>query len=551
MWPFSGCGEDACTAIDRNAITPSSVIAASPFTLIFAVSTLLAVRGLYPRLSLAAQDDERDGEEHVLPSHAPAELRQAHASHGAKSLGRRSVAWAFGVTVGLSVTMAVLIMSEVMGIMNGAGKVVALKLTVPSLLLCLVAVVPWLECRSVVRGLGWSLQKTSKGSVPRTAWLLQLILFAAWLFAFWKIGGAVPDGAMKRVGKKDDDDGWVEQLTRAWLERIGVVGIALMALLAGFASVSSPWHTFGEAARGQKPVSEGDVNRKQSGLDATREMLISKKHRMATLERKITEQEAAKAASGGGFVGKVMGSLRGASKEETEIKGLKVEIAGLETMEANLASTLALMRGRRKTTERASTAFGRVLLAPSYVFSAYCVYRVLATALTTLRRMSSPHASFAGSDPINRFLGLLARHWDPKLDQMAWARIISFALCGVILVASANSAVQTFHLFAKWMPGLLRHAQANLALMVGQVAATYVISASLLLRGQLPGEASSAVGAVLGGAMSPGFVDGWFETWFLAASGLTFLGLWLGRKMAGAGEDWDDYGMEEMGVKTH
>lgn len=558
MWPFSSCDDDGCSVVDINAITPASVLAASPFTLIFLVSTVLAIRHLYPRLSLAAQDDDRDGEDHVLPSHAPAELRQAHAAHGAKSITRRSVAWTFGATIGLAVTMGALLLSEILGMVEGPGRNVAMRLTVPCLLVLLVLVVPWLECQSLVRAAGWNLQRTAKGTVPRFAWMMQLCLFAAWLFAFWKVGGAVPAAIMERSShassSKATEETWSETLTRCCLERIGVVGIAIMALLAGFASVSSPWHTFNESnSKSRRPISEADVNRKQSGLDATREMLGSKKHRLQALERKISDPAYIAARTSGGIMGKVMGSIRGASSEETEIKSLKVEVSGLETMEANLASTLSLMKGRRAATERASTAFGRFLLIPSYLFSAYCVYRILATALTTLRRMSSPSASFAGSDPINRFLGLLARHWDPKLDQMAWARIISFALCGVILVASANSAVQTFHLFAKWTPGLLRHAQANLALAVGQIAATYVISSSLLLRSQLPGAASSAVGSVLREALSPSFVDGWFEGWFLSASVLTWLGLWFGRKMGALdGEDWDDYGGEEMGaMKMH
>lgn len=230
------------------------------------------------------------------------------------------------------------------------------------------------------------------------------------------------------------------------------------------------------------------------------------------------------------------------------MKGLRIEIAGLETMEANLASGLSLLKSHRAASARAGTIVGRLFLVPSYLFSFYCLYRIVATSLTTLRRASSPSTSFASSDPINRFLSLLARHWDPKLDQLAWARLISFALSGVILLASANSVVQTFHLFAKWTPGLLRQAQANLALVVGQIAATYVISSSLLLRSQLPTALGSAVGSVLRGALSPGFVDGWFEGWFLLGSLGTAIGIWVGRKLSGD-EEWDDFGMEEMGAK--
>ena len=532
-------------------LTLANILAASPFAAVFVTSSVLTVRHVYPRLSRAANDDARDGQDHVLPSHAPAGLRQMHAEHGAKSLRRRAVAWTFGATVGLATSLGMLILSEILEVFGRSGRTLALRFTVPALLLMLVVLVPWLECQSLVGAAGWTLGKNNKGRVPRFAWAMQMGLFAGWLFAFWKIGGAIPSvaGLANKSDTSKEGEGYTERLTKACLERIGVVGISLMALLAGFASVSSPWHTFGEVSeRRRKPVTEADVTRKEAGLEATSEMLLTKRHRLQLLERMVADPQYAASKSSGGFVGKMMGSLRGASSEETEIKSLRVEIAGLETMEANLSSNLILMKGRRKAADRASTTLGRFCLVPSYVFSAYCVYRILATALTTIRRASSPNASFSNSDPINRFLGLLALHWNPKLDQQAWARVISFALSGVILLASANSAIQTFHLFAKWMPGLLRHAQANLALVVGQVAATYMISASLLLRSQLPSEARSAVGGVLRGALSPAFVDGWFEGWFLLGSLVTAIGLWIARKVSGD-DDWDDYGSEEMGAK--
>ncbi|KPM35705.1 hypothetical protein AK830_g10854 [Neonectria ditissima] len=544
MWPFSKCGADACEAVNPRAITTSVVLAALPFLAVFAAVTLLVVRHVFPRLNRAAE--ARDGEDHVLPSHAPPALRAAHAEHGSKSWQRRGAAWTFGVTVGLAATLGALIMDEIMELANPTSRNLALRITVPALLFVLIVLVPWLECRSMVTSAGWSFQRTAKGRFPRIAWGLHAALFAGWLFAFWSVGRAVPNNAMRAMV---EETSFSEALTRGCLERIGVVGITLMALLSGFASVSSPWHTFADAsARRKRPVTEADVNRKQAGLDATNEMLTTKRHRLQFLERKAAERQGASSAKGSGLVGKVMGSLRGGSADETEMKSLRLEISGLETMEANLASGLSLLKGRRSATARASTALGRLLFVPSYLFSFYCLYRIVATSLTTLRRASSPSASFASSDPINRFLSLLARHWDPKLDQLAWARLISFALSGVILLASANSVVQTFHLFAKWTPGLLRQAQANLALVVGQIAATYVISSSLLLRSQLPTALGSAVGGVLRGALSPGFVDGWFEGWFLTGSLLTAVGIWIGRKLGGD-EDWDEYGMEEMGAK--
>ena len=443
-----------------------------------------------------------------------------------------------------------------------SARGLALGITVPMLLLLLVVVIPWLECRSLVSAAGWSFQRTARGKAPSAAWSAQMVLFGSWLFVFWAVGGAVPSTVSRtssrpRAHQPEREDSFGEILTRACLERVGVVGICLMALLAGFASVSSPWHTFSDATtRRRRPVTEADVNRKQAGLDATNEMLLTKRHRLQMLERKVSEPSSGVSKSG--FMGKMMGSIRGASGDEAEMKALRMEIGGLETMEANLSSNLALAKDHRDAAARASTAAGRVLLVPSYAFSCYCIYRILATAITTLRRASSsPTASsFSSSDPINRFLGLLVRHWNPNIDQIAWARTISFVLSGVMLLLSANSVVQTLHLFSRWAPAVLhRHAKSSLALAAGQVGATYVISSALLLRSHLPGQVSSAVGGALArGAplMSPAFADGWFEGWFLVGGCVTGLGIWVGRNVAGGLEGelfGDEYGMEEMGTK--
>lgn len=549
MWPFN-CGDDACTARDPNTLDSKALVALLPFAATFVVVNVLVVRHLFPRLS-RAHDEYRDGEDHYLPAHAPPALRQAHAEHGAKSWKRQGAALAFGTTIGLAVTLGLLILAEILEAVDPVAKNLALHVTVPSLLFLLIVLVPWLQCRAIVTSAGWTFQRTAKGSVSKVAWVLQFALFGAWLFTFWSVGNTVPESATKDLYERGLKRSYSETLTKECLERVGVVGICLMALLAGFASVSTPWHTFIDAStRKKRPVTDADVNRKQAGLEATNEMLLTKRHRLQQLERKASDPANASKSSTG-LVGKMVGTFRGISSDEAEMRALRVDISGLETMEATLASNLSLMQNHRAATVRASTTCGRIMILPSFAFAAYCVYRILATTLTTLRRIHSPSASFANSDPINRFLGLMARHWDPKLDQLAWARTISFALSGVILLASANSVVQTFHLFAKWTPGLLRHAQANLALTIGQITATYVISASLLLRSQLPAKAGGAVTGVLQGALSPTFVDHWFETWFLLGSVLTAVGIFMGRTLSrGFGEDdWDDYGVEEMGAK--
>lgn len=486
--------------------------------------------------------------------------------------------------------------------MKADARDAALRVVVPTLLFVLVLMIPFLEIQSVLAGSGLcSFQRSARGKVSRWAWTLQAVAFGIWLFVFWSVGKAVPSGsgssgsdavesflssrAAKSRGSFDATGmsigtrwneaggfgfvgGWtVDTLARACLERIGVIGISLMALLSGFASVSSPWHMWTDStARRKRPVTDADIARKQVGLEATGELLMTKRHRLRSLQRKLAAMTESNASAGGaqGVMGKIVGSLKGIGGgiggDAAEIKALQLEISGLETMEANLSSSLASLKNRQVAQARAGTALGRLLAVPAYVFSIYCVYRILATSLTSFRRLYYPaSASFSSSDPINRFLGLLAKHWDPKLDQIAWARQISFLLSGVILIASANAVVQTFHIFAKWAPGLLYQAQANLALLIGQITATYVISAGLLLRSNLPKDMGSAVGHALESALEPTFVDRWFEGWFLMSSAATAVGIWVGRRIHGPGgglggfgewgEEWDEFGGEEMGEK--
>ncbi|KAJ4378173.1 hypothetical protein N0V83_001006 [Neocucurbitaria cava] len=278
-------------------------------------------------------------------------------------------------------------------------------------------------------------------------------------------------------------------------------------------------------------VTESDIGRKQAGIQATNDMLLAKESRLRAVERKLSDNPQQ------GFMGRVVGTIRG-NPDVQERNTLHLEIQGLETMRHTLQNSLTVLQNRRQSQQRSHTAHGRLFNMVSYVFALYCAYRITATTFTTLRRFSSPNTSFSSSDPINNFLALLAKHWDPTIDRVAWSRTISFLLSGVMLLLSFNSVLQTFFLFARVVPGLLHHTKTNFALIISQIAATYVISSALLLRSNLPPEMKSKIGDALGAPLEPGFTERWFEGWFLTASAVTMMGLWVGKRLKG--NEWDD-----------
>lgn len=439
---------------------------------------------------------------------------------------RRTAALAFSTTIALATVLAELILCEISD-MLAAVRIGALKVTVPTLLFFLVVAIPFLEVQSLISSAGWDFGRSGKGRIPRVAWALQAVGFAAWLMGFWWLGRGLPGTYIYEMASQKG-----KTISEACLERVGVIGISLMALLSGFASVSSPWQDFGVQA---KPVTEADLARKQAGLDATNDMLGAKRSRLRALNRKMSD------APQPGFMGKVLGNIRG-NVDVQERQALQLEISGLETMAHGLSTSLSVFQARHATQTRSSNVSGRFLNLTSHIFSVYCIYRVFATLLTTIRRYHAPTTTFSSTDPINRILSLLAKHVDPSLDQLAWARQISFLLSGVILIASFNSVLQTFHLFSKIpvLSNMLYQAQANMALLVAQISATYVISSALLLRSNLPREVGSVISEALGSPLEPIFVDRWFEGWFLVASAGTAIGILLGRKLGVGSGEWDD-----------
>jgi len=542
------CEDEVCTASLSNrslSLQSAASVAFSslPFLITFVILTTVVLHKLFPLFSGLQQLSKPD--DHYLPSDVPHILRQPHANHGVKTLRRRVTALSFSITIALAAVLAELILCEISNTADPAARAVALQITIPTLLFLLIVLIPFLEIQSIVRGAGWDFSRSGKGKIPKLPWIFQLVAFGGWLTCFWWLGKDLP-GTWIRQNPTDPAYTYRKTLTDVCLDRIGIIGITLMALLSGFASVSSPWHSF--AAR-PRPVTESDIARKQAGLDATNEMLAAKRSRLRALQRKMSD------APQEGFMTKVMGSIRG-SGDAQEVKALNLEISGLETMALSLRTSLTMLQTRYAADQRAATPIGRFMIIPSYGFSIYCLYRILDTTFTFVRRsVSDPSSTISNTDPINRFLSLIANHWDGDIDQAAWSRQMSFMLSGVILAGSFNSVLQTFHLFTRFTPGLLYQAQANAALIIAQVAATFVISSALLLRSNLPKDLGRVITGALGSeSLDSWWVERWFERWFLVGATGTAVGIWIGRKLSagfgGGFDEWDDHGGDiEMAQK--
>ena len=120
-------------------------------------------------------------------------------------------------------------------------------------------------------------------------------------------------------------------------------------------------------------------------------------------------------------------------------------------------------------------------------------------------------------------------------------------------MTSFSAVIQTIHLFSRITPRKFLHiARSNAPLVIAQICGTYVISSALMLRGTMPREVGNVINDALGaGALDAGWVQRWFDMFFIGAVVLTSQGLWVGRKFGG-NDSWDDETWDadiEMGGK--
>lgn len=634
------CGTSLCApsppalplASLATLVTLSPLLAA-----VLALFVLLYVR-VFPQLSRspgtlsagAAADD------YTLPKSAPPGLRLAHETERTRRIvtdpGVRLVRVVFALTGALAGGVGCLLMWDIAGGGGARGRrrVVVdagLRLVKAPLLVLVVGVIPFLLARSLVGG------GTRRGGkvANRARWTAQFALWVGWLCIFWLfVPASSSHSGTRMAGAADDAKGTTKAtssssvdgpgLVQGALARVGIVGIALMALLSGFASISTPWQTllsraqwrsmfpfslFLRLGRGratypdprrlrQHNVSAADLERRRAGLEAAREMLAMKRHRVAQLEMQREQQqqqrEMESAAAGsstsqsdagrrpklfagvssivsaaGSTLTSAFGSASRADRQlESELRNLRIEISGLEAMEASLASRLASLEARRTAQEREATAFGRLLLLPGRIFAIWCVWRVVATAFTMAGRLlwrsayaAAPLPSLSGvggsgvpasplvaedetsSTPV--ILSLLAYVTGATSADASSTFGISpsLLLSGLVLLASASSARQTARLFSRWTPAsLVSSARQNVALLMAQVGAAYAVAALVVLRDRkASGGGSSDGSASLDGAF--------FDFWFLLAAAATAAGIWVGRKLRHAGGDDSDSDVDD------
>ncbi|KAL8970485.1 MAG: hypothetical protein Q9183_001505, partial [Haloplaca sp. 2 TL-2023] len=367
------CGE--CRPGGRTPTLAALTFSALPFIATFLFISIVVLHKLLPILFGYASPGSKRATLNLSPFRFNA---------------RRISAFTSSATIALAAVLVELILCEISNTIDPNIRRLAFQFTISLLLLILVIVIPSLEIQSIISAAGWDYAGKSKGTF-RIAWFLQAIGTATWLAVFWWTG----ERLLSRVQTASLSQNFSTQtLTEACLSRFGIIGISFMALLSGFASVSAPWQNMFSR---HQPVTESTIARKATGLEATNDMLTAKQSRLRALQRKMSDLPQDQ-----GFFQKAIGSFR-SNADLTELRSLEMEIKGLETMAQSLSTSHNTLSSRLQQQNRRKTFRGRLLLAFSYAFSLFCLYRILTSFYSTLRRSishSHPPTSMASSKPM-------------------------------------------------------------------------------------------------------------------------------------------------------
>ncbi|ODA79522.1 hypothetical protein RJ55_05115 [Drechmeria coniospora] len=291
--------------------------------------------------------------------------------------------------------------------------------------------------------------------------------------------------------------------------------VLLLAFLTGIAALSILWHTASVSWK-RHNITESTLAAALSELTEVREMLFPKRNVLRVLEAK--ERDSAPKYL---LQPRWMKSFSFQRKQDEEAASLRVEVSDLEARETFLTSSLALMRSQHADIMHTSSTIKKIL-QPWFLLMIYCFYRVILAPLALGWRTSFLPRNVP-YDPLNLLCGAFLHAKLPGYSALFWASTLNIGLCSVILVAGVNPVIAAFHHVARWIPGLLKHATADIKLALGHVSAIFVISGLFYLRNMpmlMPTEKS---GDEPSNIMS-------FEYWFLAGSAMSALAVGLSHK---------------------
>ncbi|KAJ2782293.1 Golgi pH regulator B [Coemansia javaensis] len=333
--------------------------------------------------------------------------------------------------------------------------------------------------------------------------------WAVFYYLFWSLGMYLPLDSFSRIREATTaaDMVSIEPVTA----RVGVVGVALMAVLSGFGAVNSPYRQLFVFVHRVSPA-QLDAMKRQ--LHYSLELLVDKKKLLALLESSLPpetgcEKKPAAAAAITATLGSLLLLRAGAPDRERGMDELRREIESLEHVTQELFADIEAMCVEHDRYEASKTLAGRSRNVVGLFFAAFCLGKIAMTLGGILFNR------VGHSDPVTSALTLAATHVSLDLDMAFWSQQLSFAMVGIMVIGSVRGLlIQFTKLFNT--PFSTMVSPSNIVLFLAQIMGMYFVSCMLMMRMSLPPKYRPMISEVL---QTTGFYfyKRWFDLIFLVS----------------------------------
>eukprot|EP01062_Namystynia_karyoxenos_P052172 TRINITY_DN41557_c0_g1_i1.p1 TRINITY_DN41557_c0_g1~~TRINITY_DN41557_c0_g1_i1.p1 ORF type:complete len:507 (+),score=176.84 TRINITY_DN41557_c0_g1_i1:105-1625(+) len=300
------------------------------------------------------------------------------------------------------------------------------------------------------------------------------------------------------------------------LSRIGVIGVAVMALLSGFGAVATPRQYLAYVRARLRTAPSSDYSHAQQRLRQTVEAVARKRrHELSLLEALSARQ----GGSGSGLVGSALGAIAGLVRrqgvERESLQLARMEIQALERVAVEMFQQLHDLRTLEEDVHFSKTPRGVLFTALGYVLSIYCVYKTAMAAVgLALNRV-------AQVDPVTRGLQLATDWLGFSVDVHRWTTQLSLLFIGIMIVSSVRGfLVVVQRIVLAYFSGVSPN---SICLLFAYLMGSYFTSTVMLLRMSLPAQYRQMLTEVLGETLQFSFFHRWFDVIFLFSVVVSFV----------------------------
>ncbi|WFD26485.1 hypothetical protein MNAN1_001468 [Malassezia nana] len=395
---------------------------------------------------------ERATELHVLPSVSHARTRSLSQSARLARLLHQSFVQSisvpsilFFVSVEESLILFVLVFLEHIYL-----PVSALQphwhVSLTAVILCIVLWIPL--CSSALLCFGGA-----RGRWMTTRAVASLSLFVAWCWAFLHV--PLPSTMAT-------DTTW----TGAILARTAMLGVSLIGVLSGSVAGGAIADSYEMMIRRRQRWGEQDVTNTRTSFQ----------HIVTELQMKRAAADDVEAELEAGGARSSWSRWWSHSQKDRELALLRSEITGLSAVANAMRADLEYQEAQERRVQYARTCPGYVLLLGGYLFSAYCMARLMQCLLNLL---FFGYASSSTRDLVSTCLAQAMRWIGLQVDVAAWSPRISFVMVGGLIVLRLRKILSSLSTMIQSVSTGI--STQLLVLFTAQVLCIYVLAALIQL----------------------------------------------------------------------